>query len=548
MKLTDLKIGSRLYIGFGMVAAILVILVSVASVNFKRLSTANEWNTHTYVVRDEVKGVLESLLNIESGQRGFSLTGADASLEPLNAGVKSFAEHLNKARELTADNAAQQDRLRKLSEAQQRWMANAIEPALALRRAVRDGSRPVQDAVAFEQAGRGKAEMDGMRAVIAQIDTAESSLLEQRAKDAAALQTLTAATLIGGGLIAIALAVMLALWLSRNITRPLAQAIALARKVADGDLSTRIVVASKDETGQLIGALKDMNDGLVRIVTGVRQGTDTIATASSEISSGNLELSARTEEQAASLEQTASSMEELTSTVQQNTTNAREADRMAQEATDVAGTGGAVVNSAVQTMEAINESSRRIVDIIGVIDGIAFQTNILALNAAVEAARAGEQGRGFAVVASEVRSLAQRSASAAKEIKQLIGDSVEKVQSGSRLVNEAGQTMSKVVDSVRRVGHMIGDISMASDEQRAGIEQVNQAVVQMDQVTQQNAALVEEAAAASQSLLEQAQKLAQMVGVFRLPVEHGATAAMQETPLTPAGYRGRRHPPLLPTT
>ncbi|KAF1042023.1 MAG: Methyl-accepting chemotaxis protein II [Herbaspirillum frisingense] len=519
MKLADFKISTRLYIGFGIVAVILVTLISVAYLNFNRLSTANEWNTHTYVVRDEIKGTLESLLNIESGQRGFSLTGADASLEPLNIGMKSFAAHLGKARELTADNPVQQERLRKLGEAEQRWMSAAIEPALAMRRAVRDGREQMESVVAFEQAGKGKNEMDSMRALIAEIDKAEGDLLDQRARDAATLQALTGATLIVGGLIAVALAIALAVWQARNITRPLATAVALARQVADGDLSARIAVQSRDETGQLIAALKDMNDSLVRIVSGVRQGTDTIATASSQISTGNFELSARTEQQASSLEQTASSMEELTSTVQHNTSNVREANRMAQEATDIAGTGGTVVNHAVETMSAINESSRKIVDIIGVIDGIAFQTNILALNAAVEAARAGEQGRGFAVVASEVRSLAQRSASAAKEIKQLIGDSVQRVDSGSKLVNEAGRTMNQVVESVRRVGQMIGEISSASEEQRSGIEQVNQAVVQMDQVTQQNAALVEEAAAASQSLQEQAQKLAQMVGVFRLPAQ-----------------------------
>lgn len=259
-----------------------------------------------------------------------------------------------------------------------------------------------------------------------------------------------------------------------------------------------------------------MNDNLVKIVADVRGGTETIASASSQIASGNLDLSSRTEEQASSLEETASSMEELTSTVKQNADNARQANQLAVQASEVAEKGGAVVNDVVDTMHSINESSKRIVDIISVIDGIAFQTNILALNAAVEAARAGDQGRGFAVVASEVRNLAQRSAAAAKEIKSLIDSSVEKVETGSKLVGEAGTTMVDIVASVKRVTDIMGEITAASNEQTVGIEQINQAITQMDEVTQQNAALVEEAAAASQSMQDQAGRLTSLVSVFKL--------------------------------
>ena len=292
-------------------------------------------------------------------------------------------------------------------------------------------------------------------------------------------------------------------------------AIDVARKVAQGDLTVQVEVRSKDETGELMQALKDMTASLLRIVTDVRGGTQAIATASRQIASGNLDLLARTEQQASSLEETASSMEELTSTVQQNAQNASEANGLAASASAVASKGGAVVAQVVDTMGSINDSSRKIVDIIGVIDGIAFQTNILALNAAVEAARAGEQGRGFAVVATEVRNLAQRSAGAAREIKALINDSVAQVESGARLVDEAGHTMREIVDSVHKVSSIVGHISAASDEQRAGIEQVNQAISEMDQVTQQNAALVEEAAAAAESMQEQAARLADAVSVFR---------------------------------
>ncbi|MGJ7535768.1 MULTISPECIES: methyl-accepting chemotaxis protein [unclassified Variovorax] len=331
----------------------------------------------------------------------------------------------------------------------------------------------------------------------------------------------------------IALGLGLALWIARIVARPLAQAVKVAQSVAAGDLTSHIEAHTTDETGQLLEALKGMNDSLVKIVSEVRTGTDTIATASSQIASGNQDLSSRTEEQASSLEQTAASMEELTSTVKQNADNARQANQLAVSASEVAVKGGSVVSQVVDTMGSINASSKKIVDIIGVIDGIAFQTNILALNAAVEAARAGEQGRGFAVVASEVRSLAQRSAAAAKEIKTLIGDSVEKVEEGSKQVEEAGRTMDEIVGSVKRVTDIMGEITAASQEQTSGIEQINQAITQMDQVTQQNAALVEEASAAAQSLQEQAGSLVQSVSIFKLDTNAAATTRTGFTRITP---------------
>ncbi len=299
-------------------------------------------------------------------------------------------------------------------------------------------------------------------------------------------------------------------------------AVAVAHRIASGDLAIDIVLRPGD-SNSLMAAIKAMRDSLATIVSNVRAGTDLIATASGEIATGNLDLSSRTEEQASSLEETAASMEELTTTVKQSAENARQASALAESATGVAGQGGAVVEKVVATMASIDESSRKIVDIISVIDGIAFQTNILALNAAVEAARAGEQGRGFAVVAGEVRNLAQRSAAAAKEIKTLIGDSVARVGDGTRLVEEAGATMEEIVASVRRVSGMISAISIAAQEQGAGIEHVNQAIAQMDQVTQQNAALVEQAAAASEAMQEQATKLAQVVSVFKLSTRNGTS-------------------------
>ena len=307
-------------------------------------------------------------------------------------------------------------------------------------------------------------------------------------------------------------------WLLSNlINKPLAEAIDVANKVASGDLSVQAHISHpQNEFGRLFAAQDSMEQNLREIVSQVRTGTETISVASREIASGNADLSNRTESQASSLEETASSMEQLTSTVKQNAENARQANQLVSSTADVAVKGGRVVGQVVDTMASIKDSSRKIADIIGVIDGIAFQTNILALNAAVEAARAGEQGRGFAVVASEVRNLAQRSAGAAKEIKALIEDSVGKVDAGSDLVDEAGKTMDEIVSSVKRVTDIMSEIAAASSEQSAGIEQVNQAVGQMDEMTQQNAALVEQAAAAAESLQDQAQQLAQAVSVFKL--------------------------------
>jgi len=325
----------------------------------------------------------------------------------------------------------------------------------------------------------------------------------------------------------VVIALVLAMWLARIISRPLDEALGVAKRVAEGDLTADIMPHSTDEVGELMSALKAMNDNLLRIVSEVRSGADTIAIASTEIATGNLDLSSRTEEQAGSLEETASAMEQMTSTVKQNADNAHQANQLAASASTVAIAGGDVVSRVVTTMDAINMSSRKIVDIISVIDGIAFQTNILALNAAVEAARAGEQGRGFAVVASEVRSLAQRSAAAAKEIKTLIEDSVSKVDDGSKLVVQAGTTMTEVVDSVRRVTDIVSEISAASTEQSTGIEEINRAITQMDEVTQQNAALVEQAAAAAHSLQDQSARLSQVISIFKLrsndaivPVSH----------------------------
>ena len=335
-------------------------------------------------------------------------------------------------------------------------------------------------------------------------------------KEATETYSLARNVLLLGAVAGVALGVVCALWLVRSITRPIAAALTVAEGVAQGNLAQRIESQGDDEAGRLLMALRTMQERLSEVVTGVRGGAEGVATASAQIAQGNLDLSQRTEQQASAVQQTAATMEEVGSTVRHNADSAAQANQMAQGASAVAMRGGEVVGQVVQTMQGINDSSRKINDIIGVIDGIAFQTNILALNAAVEAARAGEQGRGFAVVASEVRTLAQRSAEAAKEIKTLIGQSVEQVDRGAQLVEQAGSTMDEIVTAIRRVTDIVGEISSASREQSNGVDQVAQAIQQMDQATQQNAALVEESAAAAESLKTQSQSLVDSVAFFKV--------------------------------
>jgi methyl-accepting chemotaxis protein len=513
MKMTNLKIGVRLGLGFGLV---LILMIAMALLGVARM--ANIERSLDGIVNNNnvmIKAVFEmrqSVLSIGMATRNMALlTDADQ--------VQKEADRISDDRDEYNAYVENLDRLVTSDK------GKAVLAKIAAARAVTD---PLTDKVVSLLNESKQAEaipvlvsevLPNQRKWIAALD--EMVRIQEKQADLAVeeahasyksafILTLViagAALLIGVG----------AAWLvTRSITAPLREAVAVASRVAQGDLSGHVQVKSSDETGQLMQALKDMNDSLVRMVSQVRSGTDTISTASSQIAAGNQDLSSRTEQQASSLQETASSMEELTSTVKQNADNARQANGLAASASEVAVKGGAVVSQVVDTMGSINESARKISDIIGVIDGIAFQTNILALNAAVEAARAGEQGRGFAVVASEVRNLAQRSAGAAKEIKALIEDSVEKVNAGSKLVDQAGTTMQDIVESVRRVTDVIDEITSASQEQTSGIEQINTAITQMDEVTQQNAALVEEAAAAAEALQDQASQLAQVVNIFKL--------------------------------
>ncbi|QDZ28156.1 methyl-accepting chemotaxis protein [Noviherbaspirillum sp. UKPF54] len=478
------------------------------------------------------------------------------------------------ARALTGEQAMRDEAIKEIGERIQRideewkaYMATYLTPeekkladefTEARKKYLAEGLRPAVEALSVFDTQTGVATLHGPMATLFKPMRDKIDALIKLQRDVAKAEYDKSQSMylwirnasIVGILIGLSLAGLVGWWLVLAITKPLDAAVKVASGVAGGDLTQKIVAASNDETGQLMYALKNMNDSLVQIVSQVRASTDAIGTASSQIAAGNQDLSARTEQQASSLEETASSLEELTSTVKQNAENASQANKLAQSASDVANRGGTVVSQVVETMGSINESSRKIADIISVIDGIAFQTNILALNAAVEAARAGEQGRGFAVVAAEVRTLAQRSAGAAKEIKDLINDSVEKVDAGSRLVDEAGETMQEIVTSIQRVTDIMSEITAASHEQTAGIEQINQAVSQMDQVTQQNAALVEEAAAAAEAMREQAGGLARAVGVFKLEGGRVAAAptAVVATSATAAAGRAISAPPASPRT
>ena len=523
----NLKIGTRLGLAF---AAVLVLATLLAVVGILRMNDVTE-AVHAMDSaghKSDLADAWRSNMRTNRAYMEARLRARDAADVKLIAG---------KMAEVAVDTSRIQ---KELNETVIRPEGKALMAAIAEKRKVYTASR--DKLFALQDGGADPATLARMleaetSPALAGYEAQVASLAERQNRRADEERELVKAAISTGvrlmwtfGLLAIALGAALAWMLTRSITRPLRRALEVANAVAGGDLSSRVEVSSRDETGELMAALKTMNENLNGLVKRVRSGADSIATAAGEVAAGNQDLSSRTEQQAGSLEESASSMEELTSTVRQNADNAKEGNRMATSASNIASRGGEVVSQVVDTMGAINASANKIVDIITVIDGIAFQTNILALNAAVEAARAGEQGRGFAVVAGEVRTLAQRSAAAAKEIKVLIDDSVEKVGAGSRLVDEAGTTMQEVVASVRQVTAIMAEISAASNEQSAGIAQVNDAITQMDQVTQQNAALVEQAAAATESMQEQAHSLAEAVSVFKL-AQGGAPVAPAAAPV-----------------
>ena len=511
--MSNMKIGERLAIGYGLIMLLMASLIVLGVTRLTNIGDMNDKVVNQDWVEAEAASTVNSLTNANARNTlELFITTDKAQTERIYQSIDANKKAISAALDtldLLAVSAEAKPVLANIKVTRAAYVASFSKVArLLMDDQLEEANRLM----------RGET-LPALNVLQKHIKEMMSIQKEQVANSAVAVRnTISFSRMLmlglGGGVLLIGIA--FSIWLTRSITRPLREAVRVAKRVATGDLTTRIDVCGKDETGQLLQALKDMNHSFAHIVAQVRSGTDTIAVGSSQMAAGNLDLSSRTEQQASSLELTASSMEQLTSTVKQNADNARQANLLAVSAAEVAVRGGVAVARVVDTMDSINDSAKKIADIIGVIDGIAFQTNILALNAAVEAARAGEQGRGFAVVATEVRSLAQRSAGAAKQIKSLIDDSVDKVAAGARLVDQAGGTMNEIVTSVKRVTAIISEITTASQEQTAGIDQINVAIGQMDQVTQQNATLVEEAASAAETLHEQAGSLARVVSVFKL--------------------------------
>lgn len=514
----NLKIGTRLGLCFGVV---LLLLASVAGLGLSRMAQINQATALiTHVNNPESKLAVD--MRVDVNRAGADVRDIVLLSDP--AEMKAVNDDLQKVR---TDYEAAEAKLGKMFDTEAgttsrekelfskiKELKGQAQPALAkvVELGLLDKNDEATKVLMKEALPAQRAWLNTLNELV----DFEAKSSEEAASAADASYTSARTLMLALSALAIAAGITAAFFITRSVVVPITTAVRLAQTVAAGNLSSRIDVSSRDETGQLLAAMKDMQESLVKVVSTVRDGSASVATASAQIAQGNNDLSQRTEEQASALEETAASMEELGSTVTQNADNAKQANQLAQSASTVAVKGGEVVARVVNTMKGINDSSKKIVEIISVIDGIAFQTNILALNAAVEAARAGEQGRGFAVVASEVRSLAGRSAEAAKEIKSLISASVERVEEGSTLVDQAGSTMDEVVSSIRRVTDIMGEISAASTEQSQGVSQIGDAVQQMDHVTQQNAALVEEMAAAASSLKGQAQELVGTVAAFKL--------------------------------
>ncbi|WP_332853489.1 methyl-accepting chemotaxis protein [Duganella sp. S19_KUP01_CR8] len=521
MNLTDYKIKTRLGAGFGLVLLLMLIMIVTAIGRFGAVGQSardiveRDWPsasaaaTIDAAAREDARRVLALFVISDKAQRAKSYERIDLDKKAIDAALATLGQLTE-----TPDEKAL---LARIQAARASYNTSFLKVADLVEADERDKAAELMNRETFPA-------LDTLEELTGAMVKQQKSDIEGGGKVATGHIDFSRTMMIVLGVVALIVSGALAVWITASITGPLEEAVAIAKSVAAGDLSTSIDVRASDETGELLAALQHMNTSLARTVHEVRRSTSTINQASGEIATGNMDLSGRTESQASSLEQTASTMEELTSTVKQNADNARQANQLVISASSVATRGGQLVAQVVDTMGSIKASSSKIVDIIGVIDGIAFQTNILALNAAVEAARAGEQGRGFAVVASEVRSLAQRSATAAKEIKVLIDDSVEKVDGGSAVVDEAGQTMGLIVTSVQQVADIMAEITSASQEQSMGIEQVNEAISQMDEMTQQNAALVEQAAAAAQSMQDEAATLSASVSVFKLDDSYAVAA------------------------
>lgn len=512
--LRNLSLKWKLATGFAIPLVMIVGLSAVTYQSTQSLVESTKWvnDTHEAVGLGYKLGA--SMVNMETGLRGFALAGRDEFLKPYYEGLVEFDKSMEDALAHVEKYPSQMERLRKVRELKEAWVGQHAEELIVLRKQVNAGDLTLSEAVQFIERGNGKRRMDELRGVLGAFLDNEYTLIEGRTEEATSLAASAINVTIFGALIAVCVGLVATVVITSLVVRPVSEASRIARSIMQGNLGNEIEVTSTDEFGTLLLSLRSMQEKLSELVGQIATSTETVLSSSNQISLGNNALRQRTDEQAASLEKTAASMEEITTTVKTSAENAADANSMAASAREQAESGSAIVSNAVEAMKDINDASTQIADITAVIDELAFQTNLLALNAAVEAARAGEQGRGFAVVASEVGSLAQRSASSAKEIKNLIQDSVNKVEEGSKLVFESGQKLNEIVLSVSKVSETVEQITVASQEQRIGIEQVNAAMIHIDEMTQENSQMVGEATKSSETMSAQAQNLSQLIAYF----------------------------------
>jgi methyl-accepting chemotaxis protein len=511
----NITIGKKLLFGFTMILAILSVLSVMSYINFSKMYQANNMNTHTYQVLTQLDSALREMINMETGQRGFALTGDENSLDPYTSGKENFMTYYTKAKELTIDNPEQQELLEKLLETHEAWVEIA-ENSIKLRYNVTNGMGSIDDIIKEEQAQKGKETFDEFRSILSQSKSMEEKLLVIREDEAANLQVTTNLGLIIGTCIAIALGLIIAIIISKMITRPINNIKTVVERVAAGDLDVNIVVESKDEIGVLSEAFRQMSYNLNDVLTNINSSAEQVSIGSNQVSESSIALAQGAAEQASSIEELTASIEEIASQTGQNAKNANMANELAENAKSNVVLGNNQMQEMLKAMDEINESSANISRIIKVIDDIAFQTNILALNAAVEAARAGQHGKGFAVVAEEVRTLAARSANAAKETTDMIGGSIKRAEGGTKIAKDTAKALTEIEVSIEKVASLINNIAVSSNEQSSGIEQINIGIMQVSQVVQANSATSEESAAASEELSSQSNRLKEEVSKFKL--------------------------------
>lgn len=500
--LNNLAIKTRLSAGFGAILFLILIVLTIAYINFGKTVESNGWTIHTYEVMAESDAMLLSLVNVETGERGFLVGGRDEFLEPYKAGKSSFMEHWQKAKSLTSDNPEQQQRLDKLKAEFESWMSSYNKNSIQMRREVSSGKISFDNLVDDFRKAKGKKAMDAMRNILADFKGAEESLLGVRAKALESLESLTNSIIIIGGLLSLILGVLVAFGLVRSISQPLALLTRFSTEIGEGNLAAKVGVHSQDEIGQMSQVLEGAIGKVRSVMLEVKMAVENMASAANQVNSSSQSLSQSASEQAASVEETSASLEEMNASITQNTENARATDGIAGTAAKQASEGGQAVGDTVDAMKSIAES-------ISLIEDIAYKTNLLALNAAIEAARAGEHGKGFAVVADEVRKLAERSQTSAAEISQLAGNSVEIAEKAGGLINE-------IVPGIQKTASLVQEITAASEEQTTGVQQVNNAMGQLDQSAQQAASASEELAATAEEMSAQSTQLQNAISFFRL--------------------------------